>query len=77
MAKEIKDLEKKYMDKIWNVISSDEFISNLKLVEKYIIKNYQFLHENWDEKNKIKVGVERLIRFHIYKNFNVSFFRVS
>lgn len=71
MAKEIKDLEKKYMDKIWNVISSKEFIDNLKLIEKYIIKNYQFLHENWDEKNKIKVGVERLIRFHIYKNFNV------
>jgi hypothetical protein len=71
MNKIIKDLEKKYMDKIWAVISSDEFTENLKIIESYVIKNYNFLDENWDEKNKIKVGVERLIRFHIYKYFNV------
>ena len=71
MNKKIKDLEKKYMDKIWTVIDSDEFIFNLKTIETFIIKNYSFLDEHWDEKNKIKVGVERLIRFHIYKNFNV------
>ena len=59
------------MDKIWAVISSDEFSDNLKIIESYVVKNYNFLHENWDEKNKIKVGVERLIRFHIYKYFNV------
>ncbi len=71
MVTTIKNLEKKYMDKIWAVVSSDEFIDNLKIIEGYIINNYNFLDENWDEKNKIKVGVERLIRFHIYKNFNV------
>jgi hypothetical protein len=70
-VKIIKDLEKKYMNKIWTLVSSNEFIINLKSIEEFIINNYIFLHENWDEKNKIKVGVERLIRFHIYKNFNV------
>jgi hypothetical protein len=71
MVKNIKDFEKRYMENIWTVISSDEFIHDLKKIELYIQKNYIFLDENWDEKNKIKVGVERLIRFHIYKNFKV------
>lgn len=71
MVDKIRDLEKKYMDKIWTVISSSDFIENLKTVESYIKKKYIFLEDNWDEKNKIKIGVERLIRFHIYKNFKV------
>ncbi len=71
MVKKIKNLEKDYRDRIWAVISSVEFVNDLKKIELYIQKNYLFLDENWDEKNKIKVGVERLIRFHIYKNFKV------
>lgn len=71
MIKTIKNLEKDYMDKIWNIVSSDDFIANLKKIELYIQLNYKFLDENWDEKNKIKIGVERLIRFHLYKNFKV------
>lgn len=67
----IKDLEKKYMDSIWNVVSSNDFINNLKKIESYIKNNYKYLYDYWDEKNKIKVGVERLIRFHFYKNLNV------
>lgn len=59
------------MNKIWTVISSNDFIEDLKKIESFIQKNYDFLDENWDEKNKIKIGVERLIRFHIYKNFKV------
>ena len=30
MIKTIKNLEKDYMDKIWNIVSSDDFIENLK-----------------------------------------------
>ncbi len=71
MLNTIKNLERDYMSKIWAIVSSKEFIYNLKQIEKYIIKNYNFLDENWDEKNKIKIGVERLIRFHLYKNFKV------
>jgi len=71
MEQIIKDLEKKYMQQLWTVISSNHFTSNLKIIETYIQSNYNFLDENWDEKNKIKVGAERLIRFHVYKNFKV------
>lgn len=71
MSKVIRDLERDYMDRLWTVFSSNEFINNLKEIEIYIKKNYLFLHDNWDEKNKIKIGVERLIRFYIYKNFKV------
>lgn len=71
MSKIIRDLERDYMDRIWSVFSSNKFITNLKEIELYIKSNYLFLDDNWDEKNKIKIGVERLIRFHIYKYFKV------
>lgn len=70
-TEKIKDLEKKYMEEIWNVVSSNNFIDNLKNIEKYIINNYVYLDKHWDEKNKLKIGVERLIRFHFYKNLSV------
>lgn len=64
--KEILDLEKKYFDKIWEICTSKEFENDLKRIEKYIIKNYDCLSNIWKVKNKIKIPVERLLRYHIY-----------
>ena len=65
----ILDLEKNYFSKLQNIIFSDDFKKNLKAIELEIQKNYKFLAETWKLKNKIKVAAERLLRYHIYKNF--------
>ena len=71
MANDIKDLEKKYMSKIWGIITSEPFLENLKKLGKYIEDNYAYLDANWDEKNKLKIGAERLIRFFFYRELGV------
>ena len=72
MKKKIEDLEKYYMSKISKVIESDKFLKNLKELEEYIKTNYVKLRELTSEENKIKVGVERLIRFYFYTYFEVE-----
>ena len=71
MVKKITDLEKYYMNEIFKVIQSDSFLKNLIELETYIKDNYQKLRELTSEENKIKVGVERLIRFYFYTHFEV------
>lgn len=71
-ASKIKDLEKKYMSKIVNIFNSKEFKNNLSELEEFIVNHYKFLDQNWGEKNKAKVGVERLIRYHAYKYLDVK-----
>lgn len=71
MEKKIKDLEKYYMGEILKVIKKDNFLTNLKELEEYIKENYIDLRKLTSEENKIKVGVERLIRFYFYTNFEV------
>jgi hypothetical protein len=68
---EIKDLEKHYFEVIFKIISSDKFKIDLKKIETYIINNYNYLNDSWDEKNKLKVAAERLIRFYFYRGLNV------
>ncbi len=69
---QIRDLEKKYMNKIVKIFNSEEFKNNLLELEDFIVNHYEFLDKNWGEKNKAKVGVERLIRYHAYKYFDVK-----
>lgn len=64
--KRILDLEKIYFEKIWNICTSKEFENDLKKIETYIIDNYDCLSNIWKVKNKIKIPVERLLRYHIY-----------
>ncbi len=59
-----------YMSKIWRIISSPRFIKDVKNIEDFVVKNYDYLAKNWNEKNKIKVGIERLIRFYFYKQLD-------
>ena len=65
--KKVLDLEKKYFDILYSLFTSASFIKDLKLIEKEIQKNYNFLTKVWDEKNKIKIPAERLTRFYIYR----------
>ncbi len=70
----IMDLEKKYMDILENIFTSPDFLNDLKRIEKETQTHYDFLTEVWGKKNKIKEASERLVRHHIYKNFDGSFY---
>jgi len=62
-------LEKKYFEKIEQVITSDGFQNDLLLIEKETEENYPRYRDVWKLVDKIKVPVERLIRQHIYLSF--------
>ncbi|MCQ2977531.1 MAG: hypothetical protein MJ232_05900 [archaeon] len=62
----ILDLEKKYYEKLKEIINSQEFINDLLLIEKEIREKYDKYEKVWKIKNKIKIPAERLVRHHIY-----------
>lgn len=62
------DLEKHYFNVLWNLFTSNEFINDLKVIEQEIQRQYTFLSVVWEEKNKLKVPAERLVRQYVYKN---------
>lgn len=62
------DLEKKYFDILWTLFTSNNFIEDLKVIESEIQKQYNFLQNTWELKNKLKVPAERLVRQYIYKD---------
>ena len=64
------DLEKKYFDILWNLFTSKDFIDDLKIIEREIQKQYNFLQHTWELKNKLKVPAERLVRQYIYRNLS-------
>lgn len=68
-VKKIRDLEKYYMNEITKVCESNSFKNDLKTIEQYIINNYDSLRKFSAEENKIKVGIERLIRYYFYTRF--------
>ena len=53
MAK-IRNLEKKYMQLIWEWVSSDEFSNDLLEIEEYIKANYKDLSQKYQIKNKLQ-----------------------
>ena len=70
---DIRKLEEEYFKRIIEIFhEDDEFNQNLLEVEDFIRKNYAHLDDLWAEKNKAKVAVERLIRYHLYKNLDVK-----
>jgi len=75
---EIRRLEEKYFNKIIDIFHTqdNEFRNNLLKVERYIRNNYRHLDQLWGDKNKAKVAIERLIRFHIYKNLHKKIINV-
>jgi hypothetical protein len=73
-SNEIREFEEIYFNKIIDIFHSqdNDFRDNLLKVEDYIRANYQYLDKLWGDKNKAKVAIERLIRYHIYKNLIVE-----
>ena len=63
------DLEEKYFSILWNLFTSNDFINDLKVIEKEIQNQYSFLDKTWNLKNKLKIPAERLARQYIYKIF--------
>ncbi|WP_195979960.1 hypothetical protein [Clostridium butyricum] len=70
MENTILDLEKKYFSIISNVLTSNDFVNDLLLIEKEIRENYPKFKDTWDLKNKLKIPAERLVRHHIYTQLN-------
>ena len=52
--KNVLNLEKKYFSIIESIINSDDFFSDLALIEKEISDNYSKFDNLWNLKNKIK-----------------------
>ena len=65
----ILDLEKKYMEILDHIFTSDRFISDLRKIEADTQEYYDLLSDVWGKKNKIKEASERLVRHHLYTNF--------
>lgn len=72
LQKSILDLEEKYFKLIETIFKTQEFILDLQEIEKNIKKNYAGLSMYWQVKNKIKIPLERLLRYHIYKYMNAT-----
>ena len=66
----ILDLEQKYMNIIEEIVSSREFLTDLKHIERDTKEYYEILQEAWGKKNKIKEVSERLLRHHIHLRFS-------
>ena len=69
LQNKILDLEKKYMNVIESIILSETFINDLKNIEAETKEYYELLDVIWGKKNKIKEASERLLRHHMYTNF--------
>lgn len=64
------DLEKKYFKILWDLFTSINFTNDLKVIENEIQKQYQFLQNTWELKNKLKIPAERLVRQYVYREFS-------
>lgn len=67
---QVLDLEQKYFNILWSLFTSDNFVSDLQIIEREIQKNYNSLVKTWNLKNKLKIPAERLTRQYIYKELS-------
>jgi len=67
----LRTLESKYMDIIWDWFSGEKFLEDLIRTESYIKKNYKDLELRWQIKNKLQHAAERLIMFYAYSNMKI------
>ena len=68
----IRNLEQFYFDILQNIIFGEDVITDLKKIEDNISNRYEFYNRKWGISNKLIVAAERLVRFHIYKNFGLT-----
>ena len=60
------DLEKKYFDLLWKLFTAENFINDLKSIEKDIQNQYNHFQNNYKIKNKLKIAAERVTAQYIY-----------
>lgn len=60
------------MGEIWDIISSEEFISDLSEIEIFIKSQYADLNNRYQIKNKLQLAAERLMYFHMHKNLKIT-----
>lgn len=65
----IRDIERFQMKNVVRIITSNSFKEDLNEIETFIKENYEKLHYHWGIKNKLKLAAERLVRFHLWKNY--------
>lgn len=70
---QISNLEKKYMEALWKLFTSEEFKNDLNRLKEKVNADYDYIKENYDKKNKIDIAIERLIRYYVYRksDFNI------
>jgi hypothetical protein len=68
----IKDIEKKYMEKIMLILSESDFFQELDVIEKTIIENKDAWSNFYAKTNLIDIAIERLLRFIFYKHLAVE-----
>ena len=66
----ILNIETKYLEKIWEIQNSNEFLEKLSEIEDVLKNNFDYIYQNFDDGNIIKVAIERLIRFFGYRDLN-------
>ena len=66
----ILNLEKKYFNRIYEIINSDSFKNDLLAIEKEIKTNYGEYSEKYGNVNKVNIMTERLLCHHLYMELN-------
>jgi hypothetical protein len=66
----IQDLEKKYMQEIWNQIESEEFNYTLKNISKKINENFSSWKIRFNMKNFFNIPFERICKYYLYKELS-------
>jgi hypothetical protein len=70
----IRQLEKEYFDKIINIFNSPQskFKKHLLDLEDLTRREYAHYNKVWGKKNKIDVAVERMLRYHLYRDKSLN-----
>ena len=63
----IQDLEKKYMEKISEIVFGETFIKDIKLMENLIKKRFNHLEKLYPIKRFYNIGWERIVKYSIPK----------
>lgn len=72
LQRDISNKEKKYMNMLSALFFSEEFKAGLINLKNVVNKDYNFIRDNYDKKNKVDIAIERLIRYFVYKKSNIN-----
>jgi hypothetical protein len=67
--KKILSLEQSYMNSLVKLFKKKIFLKSLNELEINVNEQYTFIKDNYSKNNKIEIAVERLLRYHLYRNY--------